>query len=149
MLGINGVIGKIEAKADWVAYILEAYEAIPTYHGGLYGEYKGIGGMIKWFLETDPLKGGALNEIRETLGAGTTTGLLEEKLRSNHIYAAGLKYGAFAWVLQELGFFTKYRDTTEKVIKASALALLTLPGSGPYPSNGSASKGAQGRIQGY
>lgn len=123
-MNINGLFSKIESKADWAAFIAEAWEAIPSYP-----EYTGISGMIRWFLETNPAKGGALHEIKETL---TAPGLLEHKLGSNHLYAAALKYGAGAWILQELGFLTKYRAATEKVLKASALALLVLPGSGPY-----------------
>jgi hypothetical protein len=88
--------------------------------------------MIQWFLQTDSTKGGALNELKETLSA---PGLLDAKLKSNHIYAHALKYGAAFWILQEMGFFTKYRDATEKVLKASALGLAVLPGSGPYGAN--------------
>jgi hypothetical protein len=125
-MNIGGILSKLESKADWAAYILEAWEAIPTYGPG---GYTGVGGMIQWFLQTDMSKGGALNEIKQTF---SMPGLLETKLKGNHIYATGLKYGAAAWILQELGFLTKYSEATEKVIKASAIALITLPGSGPY-----------------
>jgi hypothetical protein len=128
-MNIGGIFSKIESKADWAAYIIEAWEAIPTYGSA---SYTGLSGMIQWFLQTDGTKGGALNEIKETFSA---PGLLEAKLKSNHVYAHALKYGAAAWILQELGFLTQYRTATEKVIKASALALITLPGSGPYGNN--------------
>lgn len=129
-MNISGLFSKIESKADWAAFIAEAWEAIPSYTGGgVVPVRHGITGMIDWFLCVDPSKGGALNELKNTL---TWPGLIEEKLKSNHLYAAGLKYSAAAWILQELGFLTQYRGATEKVLKASALALLVLPGSGPY-----------------
>jgi len=140
---LNGIVNKISSKADLITFLASSWEAIPTYGGH---SYRGIGGLIGWFLQVDMSKGGALNELKNTL---TFPGLIEEKLRSNHLYAAGIKYGAIAYILQELGFFTKYRAATEKVLTASVIALAVLPGSGPYPSNGSASKGAGGRIQGY
>jgi hypothetical protein len=126
-MNIGGIFSKIESKADWVAYILEAWEAIPSLGPGT---FTGISGMIQYYLSPN----GAINEIKNTF---SWPGLIEEKLASNHIYAKGLKYGAAFWILQELGILTQYRATTEKVIKASALALITLPGSGPYRANAS------------
>jgi hypothetical protein len=125
-LNIEGIFDKIRDKAFLVTVGASGWEAIPSHHDWA-EKGKSIMGKLQYMLDPNT---GALNELKNTL---TWPGLIEEKMNSNHIYAAGLKYSALVWLIGEAtGFLGQYKKTAEEVFKGSLLSLAIFPGSGEH-----------------
>lgn len=125
-LNIEGIFDKLKDKAFLVTVAASGWEAIPS-HSYWAEKGKSIMGKLQYMIDPNT---GALNELKNTL---TWPGLLEEKMNSNHIYAAGLKYSALVWLLGEAtGFLSQHKKTAEEVFKGSLLSLAIFPGSGEH-----------------
>jgi len=132
---LNGIAGKLEKNAELLTAIAAIYSR----------NQEGMG----WDYFTNPTgPNGILHGIQYTL---THPEHLKYKLLdSQHLYTGLFKLGVGLMIAGELGapIVGKYARLGEKIAKTAAIMAIILPGSGGA-SNGSASKGAQGRIQGY
>ena len=129
---VKGIQKKLMDKADWVAFLVSAWE---RYDGN-------IGGILGHYTSLDP-EHGFLNELRRNL---TNIGSLKWSLwESPHLYTTIFKISTMARLAVEVGLIPpKYKKTLEKVMLGSGIAAITLAGSGPEPSSGSHSYGGGG-----
>lgn len=127
-LNLGGIKNKLMSKADWIAYVMSAWERIPD-----------MDVLFKHI--TDFSTEGALGEIGKSLtwkGADGSPLIVWKLMKSGHLYSSLFKVGGLAMILDELnlGIIPKqYLKVGKKLVMGSIAAALTMPGSGVPPSN--------------
>lgn len=115
-MNIDGIIGKIEDKADWAAGIAAVY--LRSLEGDFPITDLPASIMTQLgFLFKDPV-----NIIKYKLWDST------------HAYTGLFKIGALLWGAHQVGLVdARYGKIGEKIAKGAGIVALVLPGSGPVP----------------
>ena len=127
-MNVSGTISGIKKKADWVALIVSAYSQAD-------GDIQSI---IDWYLSPR----GALHAA--TYNLSHLGGFIQWNLLKAPTMQAGIFKGSLiARLLIELGLIipSKYKALTEKLMKGSAIAALTLHASPGLGGKGGGSGG--------
>ena len=113
-LNVSGVMNKVKKNADWLAFLLSAYQRFD-------GD---IGQVVKHYTSAKPL-----NVLQHVLSNPGMT--LKHRLwESEHGYTGLFKISLIAYLATEFGLLpNKYKGLAKKIMWGSGVAAVTLPGS--------------------